>query len=70
MRFNGSPLLDNVMSMPRANAITIRNTATVKPIVNAVASVLPFRTIRFRKLYLMGNAIIQCSAEPPLLLDQ
>src|SRR5215510_1039804 len=44
--------------MPRASAITIRNTATVKPIVNAVASVLPFLTTMFRMLYLSGSAIL------------
>src|SRR6185503_19570787 len=56
--FSGSPLLDKVRSIPRASAITIRKTATVKPIVNAVASVLPFLTMMFRMLYLSGSAIL------------
>src|SRR5678815_538257 len=56
--FNGSPLLDKVRSIPRASAMTIRKTATVKPIVNAVASVLPFLTTMFRMLYLSGSAIL------------
>src|SRR5215210_7358818 len=56
--FSGSPLLESVRSMPRARAITIRKTATVKPIVNAVASVLPFLTTMFRMLYLSGSAIL------------
>src|SRR5678816_1388428 len=56
--FSGSPLLDKVRSIPRASAITIRKTATVKPIVNAVASVLPFLTTMFRMLYLSGSAIL------------
>src|SRR5882724_3911978 len=55
---SGSPLLDKVRSMPRANAITRRKTATVKPIVKAVASVLPLRTTIFRKLYFSGRAIL------------
>src|SRR5678816_431818 len=56
--FSGSPLLDKVRSIPRASAITIRKTATVKPIVNAVASVLPFLTTMFRMLYLSGRAML------------
>src|SRR5689334_25339332 len=56
--FNGSPLLESVMSMPRASAITIKKTATVRPIVNAVASVLPFLTMMFLMLYLIGSAIL------------
>src|SRR5689334_23416223 len=58
MRFSGSPLLESVRSIPRASAITIRKTATVKPIVNAVASVLPFLTTMLRMLYLSGRAIL------------
>src|SRR5262245_25502796 len=56
--FSGSPLLESVMSIPRASAITIKKTATVKPIVKAVASVLPFLTMMFLKLYFIGSAIL------------
>src|SRR5262245_25698945 len=58
MTFNGSPLLESVKSMPRASAITIRKTATVNPIVKAVASVLPILTTMFRMLYFSGSAIL------------
>jgi hypothetical protein len=56
--FSGSPLLESVMSIPRASAITIKKTATVRPIVKAVASVLPFLTMMFLMLYLIGSAIL------------
>src|ERR1041384_1196174 len=55
---SGSPLLERVRSIPRASAITIKKTVTVKPIVKAVASVLPFRTTMLRMLYLSGSAIL------------
>ena len=57
-RLAGLVARESVESIPRASAITIRKTATVSPIVKAVAMVLPFRTMMLRMLYLSGRAML------------
>jgi hypothetical protein len=55
IRFNGSPESTNVLSMPWTSASTETNTATVRATPSTVIIVPIRRTIRLRRLYLIGT---------------